>query len=58
MDREIEFRCPYQGVDVRQVLRAARPDEPEDGYQAVPCPACTRLHFVHRKTGRLLGQRL
>jgi len=23
----------------------------------VVCPACTRLHFVNKSTGRLLGER-
>jgi hypothetical protein len=23
---------------------------------SIVCPACTRLHFLNRKTGRLLGQ--
>ena len=25
-------------------------------YETVVCNACTRLHFINRKTGRLLGQ--
>ena len=41
-------------VDINE--RPADPDAPEDEYEGVICPACTRLHFVNRKTGRLLGQ--
>jgi hypothetical protein len=26
-----------------------------EGYDAVHCPACARLHFVDRKTRTLLG---
>lgn len=28
----------------------------EDEYEGIACPACSRLHFVSPKTGRLLGQ--
>jgi hypothetical protein len=28
----------------------------ENEYEAIDCPACTRIHLVNRKTGELLGQ--
>jgi hypothetical protein len=31
-------------------------DAPENEYDAITCPACTRVHFLNRKTGKLLGQ--
>ena len=31
-------------------------DAPENEYESMICPACTRLHFLNRKTGKLLGQ--
>jgi len=31
-------------------------DVREDENEGVICPACTRLHFLNRKTGKLLGQ--
>lgn len=31
-------------------------DVQETDYEGVICPACTRLHFFNRKTGKLLGQ--
>jgi hypothetical protein len=31
-------------------------EAPEDAYEGVPCPACTAMHFLNRKTGKLLGQ--
>jgi hypothetical protein len=31
-------------------------DVREDEYEGIICPACTRLHFLNRKTGKLLGQ--
>jgi len=35
---------------------AAGQDAPENEYEAVTCNACTRLHFLNRRTGKLLGQ--
>ena len=31
-------------------------DVPENEYEGIICAACTRLHFLDRKTGKLLGQ--
>ena len=31
-------------------------EAPENKYQAVKCLACAGLHFLNRKTGKLLGQ--
>jgi hypothetical protein len=31
-------------------------DVRENEYEGIICPACTRLHFLNRRTGRLLGQ--
>jgi hypothetical protein len=31
-------------------------DVRENEYEGIICPACTRLHFLNRKTGKLLGQ--
>jgi hypothetical protein len=30
--------------------------EGELRYEAIACPACTKLHFVNRENGRTLGQ--
>jgi hypothetical protein len=32
------------------------PDISENEYEGIVCPACTRLHFINRKTGKLLGE--
>ena len=32
-------------------------DVREDEYEVILCPACARLHFINRKTGKLLGQK-
>jgi len=31
-------------------------EAPEDEYKGIVCPACTWMHFMNPKTGRLLGQ--
>jgi PAS domain-containing protein len=52
----VTFRCPtirdyvQQGID--DDLQAGR-----DSFTVVNCPACGELHFVNRKTHRLLGQK-
>jgi hypothetical protein len=28
-----------------------------DAYEAVNCPACARLHFVNKATGKLLSEK-
>jgi hypothetical protein len=54
--RHFIFVCPNTHLNVQHSL-----DEDEDDntnqneFTAVSCPACTRLHFLSRKTGQLLG---
>jgi hypothetical protein len=52
--RHFIFVCPNTRLNVQHSL-----DEDDSGDQneftAVSCPACTRLHFLSRKTGQLLG---
>jgi hypothetical protein len=49
------FRCPATGLNV-QHQSDDDPDIPENEYEAITCLACTKLHFLDRKTGKLLGQ--
>ena len=52
----IEYRCRTTGVTVGcQVEDLPKQDKNTHLYQAMLCPACTRLHFVHRVTGKVLG---
>ena len=32
------------------------PDVPEIEYEVITCLACTKLHLINRKTGKILGQ--
>ena len=33
----------------------AAPTDPPDSYETVICPACARIHFVNKTTGKLLS---
>jgi hypothetical protein len=58
MGRHILFKCPRLGTNVQHWLPKIRPeDEPDsNAYASVVCLACTRLHFIHKATGKLLGE--
>jgi hypothetical protein len=49
------FRCPATGFNVQHHLDDD-PDVSENEYEAVARPACTRLHLINRKNGKVLGQ--
>ena len=51
----IVFRCPQTGMNVQPLLHKQGNDEART-YEAVTCPACTRLHFIDKSTGKALGQ--
>jgi hypothetical protein len=57
MGCHILFRCPRLGTNVQHWLPETPPeDEPHsNAYASVVCLACTRLHFIHKETGKLLG---
>ena len=56
MDRHILFKCPRLGTTVQHWLPKISPCEEPDSYSSVVCLACTRLHFIHKETGKLLGE--
>jgi hypothetical protein len=50
------FKCPSTGLNVQEWI------DDDDGasdneFQGLTCPACARLHFLNRKTGKLLGEK-
>jgi hypothetical protein len=51
------FTCPETSLKVQHWLDDDDKDARDTGYEAVWCQACTRLHLINRKTGKLLGQR-
>jgi len=48
------FKCPAISMNVQHWLDDDE-DASDEEYESV-CPACLRLHFVNRKTGKILGQ--
>lgn len=56
MGRHILFKCPRTGMNVQHWLEEVATDKAEGVYKSVECPACTLAHFIHRKTGKLLGE--
>jgi hypothetical protein len=49
------FRCPNTGQNV-QGWSADEVTDEDDTYQSFQCIACTRVHPVNVKTGKVLGQ--
>ena len=50
------FKCPATGLNV-QAWSDEEDGAAENEFEGVICPACTRLHFLNRKTGKLLGEK-
>jgi hypothetical protein len=51
------FRCVQTGMNVQVWLPDEAPSDRADSYEAVTCPACTRLHLVNKTTGKILGDK-
>jgi hypothetical protein len=54
-DGSFPFHLP-SNIDEGPAMAGRRWGVPENQYEQITCPACTRLHFLNRKTGKLLGQ--
>ena len=52
--RHLIFVCPNTHLNVQHSLDE-EDNVDQNEFTAVSCPACTRLHFLSRKTGQLLG---
>jgi hypothetical protein len=56
MERLIIYSCPITALEVQTLLQPPdRAGKEGKQYESLTCPSCTRLHFVNRKTGKLLG---
>ena len=52
------FKCPTTGQHVQWSTEEVSPEKgPSVTYKSIPCPACTRLHFMNPSTGKLLGEK-
>jgi len=49
------FRCPSTGLNVQGWVADDPTQRDEDSFDAVTCTACTRLHLVNPRTGKVLG---
>ncbi len=50
------FKCLHTGLNVQHWLDDDAPEDPSAAYETVVCQACSRLHFINRSSGKLLGQ--
>lgn len=55
MPVNLVFRCPNTGMNVQHLVEHEA-DGGSDSFTPVRCPACVRIHFVNRKTMKLLGR--
>ena len=53
---QFSIRCPRTASTVDVWVPQSNSDAKPDEYEVVSCPACLRLHFVHKITGKLLGE--
>jgi hypothetical protein len=51
------FKCPDTSFNVQHWIEDDEDDAPGNRYESVACLACTRVHFINRKTGKLLGEK-
>lgn len=57
MSKLIVFKCPRTGLQVQTPLAHGSGDGQGEQFEAVKCLACTQIHFVNRRTGKVLGDR-
>ncbi len=48
------FRCPNTKLHVQGLVDDVA--DHQEAYAAVECIACSRVHYVNPKTGRVLGE--
>ena len=49
------YRCPNTGQNV-QGWSADEVTDDDNSYQSFLCLACTRVHLINLKTGKVLGE--
>ena len=53
----IVFRCPHTGMYVQHwIAEEVTGETPHGICDTVICTACARIHFINRRTGKLLGE--
>ncbi len=57
MGRHIIFKCPQTDMNVQHWLDAEPISAGQSSeFEAAVCQACTKLHFVNKSTGKVLGE--
>ena len=51
------YRCPDTGLNVQGWFADDGAASEGEVYEAMTCPACTRVHLVNPATGRVLRSR-
>jgi len=51
------IRCPRTGLNVQVWVSESTSVTKADEYEGVTCPACMRVHFVNKITGKLLSDK-
>jgi hypothetical protein len=51
------FKCPRTGLNVQHWLADEAASDVRSTCEPVVCQACTRLHFVNKSNGKLLGEK-
>jgi hypothetical protein len=49
------YRCPNTGLNVQGWSAEEPAEQAHPTYEPLTCTACTRVHLVDPKTGRVLG---
>lgn len=49
------FTCPKTAMKVQQRNDDDRVSV-QNEYEALTCPACSKVHFINRKTGKLFSE--
>ena len=50
------FTCPKTSMKVQHWLSDEDEGVSDNEYEGIMCPACTKMHLINRKSGKLLGQ--
>jgi hypothetical protein len=64
MSEQFVFRCPRSEMNVQIWLAKDASTNQTDAstnqtnaFESLTCPACSRLHFINKATGKLLGHK-
>lgn len=54
--RAFTFACPITNMIVQKWIDDDKGCATENDFQGFVCPACSQLHWMNSKTGKLLGE--